>query len=294
MPDPPRRVRGCGDPAALGRPCLAIVGTRRATHRGLVVARRLAEDLARAGWTIVSGMALGIDGAAHRGALAAGGRTIAVMGTGILRTYPQRHRSLRRQIESCGCVVTEAGDEDAPQRFVFPRRNRLIAGLAAGVVVVEAPRRSGALTTAYQALDAGREVFAVPGPVDCDLVRGCHHLLREGAHLVESAADVLGVLPAPAPGRPQAAADRTPPRDGTPARWLWDRLDLTGMRLSELRRRWPGTEQVWQAALLELELGGMIVRLPGGRVARSLWLDRCGIPSPGAGATEAGEGHDRR
>ncbi len=291
MDDPPRRIRGTGRVTALAAPCLAVVGTRRPTHRGLAVARRLAADLAAAGWTIVSGLALGIDAAAHAGALDAGGVTVAVMGTGIARTYPARHRGLRRRIEANGCVVTEAADDDPPRRFVFPRRNRLIAALAAGVLVVEAPRRSGALLTAYQALDANRDVFAVPGPVDCPQARGCHHLLREGAHLVESAANVHAVLPPPL-AAPREWSGAAPPRAGTPARWLWDRLDLTGLRLSELRCRWPGSEQVWQAALLELELAGLVVRLPGARLARKVWLDRHGITGAGTPDRRAGKDAD--
>lgn len=269
---PPLGVRGAGDPAALSAPAIAVVGTRRPSARGRAVAHRLARDLAAAGWTVVSGMALGIDAAAHEGALAGGGRTVAVMATGVDRTYPARHADLRRRIEARGCVVTEAEDGVAPLPFVFPRRNRLISGLARGVVVVEAPLRSGALQTAYHGLNQGREVFAVPGPVDDDACRGCHHLLRQGAALVESARDVFAAL-----GRQRDAdagpADPSPlPLAGSSARWIWDRLDLTGLRLSELRRSWAGSEAVWLEGLLALEMAGLIVRLPAGRVARRIWV----------------------
>ncbi len=275
---PPVRVRGTGDPSVLATPAIAVVGTRRPSPRGRAVAQRLARDLAAAGWTIVSGMALGIDAAAHEGALAGGGRTVAVMATGADRTYPARHVDLRRRIEADGCAVTEAEDGVAPLPFVFPRRNRLISGLALGVVVVEAPLRSGALQTAFHGLNQGREVFAVPGPVDDDGCRGCHHLLRQGAHLAEGARDVFDVLGRPRPLElgaqdPAGCGNGTPlPLAGSSARWIWDRLDLTGLRLSELRRSWAGKEVVWLEGLLALEMAGLIVRLPGGRVARRIWI----------------------
>ncbi len=275
---PPVRVRGAGDPAVLSTPAIAVVGTRRPSPRGRAVAHRLARDLAAAGWTVVSGMALGIDAAAHEGALAGGGPTVAVMATGVDRTYPSRHVDLRRRIEAGGCTVTEAEDGVAPLPFVFPRRNRLISGLARGVVVVEAPLRSGALQTAFLGLNQGREVFAVPGPVDDDGCRGCHHLLRQGAHLAEGARDVFDVLGRPRPASGEAGSGAGPengaplPLAGSAARWIWDRLDLTGLRLSELRRSWAGSEVVWLEGLLALEMAGLIVRLPAGRVARRIWI----------------------
>ena len=209
---------------------------------------------------------------AHKGALDAGGVTVGVMATGIDRTYPERHRALRRRIEDAGCVVTEAEDGAAPLPYAFPRRNRLISGLARGVIVVEAPLRSGALQTALHGLDQGREIFAVPGPVDDDGCRGCHHLLRQGAHLVESARDVLDVLGIPA-GLPQTEDGATGlPLAGSAARWIWDRLDLTGLRLSELHRSWRGEEALWHEGLLALEMAELIERLPGGKVARKIWI----------------------
>jgi len=272
--DPPDTVRGSGSSGVLGRSAVAIVGTRRASARGLAVARRLSADLARTGWVVVSGLARGVDAAAHEGALAAGGVTVAVMATGVDRTYPAGHADLRRRIERVGCVVTEAPDGTAPLPFLFPRRNRLVSGLARGVIVVEAPLRSGAMSTAHHGLDQGREVFAVPGPVDVDGCRGCHHLLRQGAHLVERARDVLEVLGRPpggtsSPDEPPATAL---PVAGSAARWIWDRLDLTGLRLSELRRRWAGTEAMWHEGLLALEMAGLIARLPGGGIARKIWV----------------------
>ncbi len=276
VPGPPEKIWGRGTAAVLGYDAVAIVGTRRASHRGRTVAQRLAAELGRLGWTIVSGMAAGIDGAAHRGALEAGSPTVAVMGTGIDLTFPSRHAVLRRDIERTACVVTEEEPGTPPLPYNFPRRNRLIAGLARAVIVVEAPIRSGAMHTAHQAVDLGREVFAVPGPVDAPEVRGCHKLLREGAHLMESVRDLTAVIGLPAGADPtaieSAAAGATLPRPGSPARWIWERLDLTGLRLSELRGRWRGTEPVWLEALTVLELAGLIQRLPGGMVARRIWI----------------------
>ncbi len=270
----PAAIRGTGRVEALRTPAVAVVGTRAASPRGLAVARKLSRDLARAGWTVVSGLARGVDAAAHEGALEADGVSVAVMATGVDRTYPARHADLRRRLESRGCVVTEAPDGTAPLPFLFPRRNRLVSGLARGVIVVEAPQRSGAMSTALHGLDQGREVFAVPGPVDDPRCRGVHHLLRQGAHLAETAADVIAVL-GRADGRPADAPEppaQRLPVAGSAARWIWDRLDLTGLRLSELRRRWAGTEAVWHEGLLALEIADLIVRLPGGGIARKIWV----------------------
>ena len=276
VPGPPAHVFGRGESSALATDAVAIVGTRRASHRGRTVARRLARDLGRLGWTVVSGMAAGIDGAAHRGALEAGCRTVAIMGTGMDITFPSRHAVLRRDIERMGCVITEEEPGTPPLPFNFPRRNRLIAGMTRAVIVVEAPVRSGAMHTAHQGLDLGNEVFAVPGPVDVPEVRGCHKLLRDGAHLLENAHDLTAVLGLPDGADDDAVATAVAgaelPRPGTPARWIWERPDLTGLRLSELRDRWRGTDPVWQEGLTALELAGLIQRLPGGRVARRIWI----------------------
>ncbi len=272
MPDPPTEVTVTGEAAWLARRALAIVGTRKATPRGMAVATALATELARAGWIIVSGMACGIDAAAHRGALQ-GGATVAVLGTGIAHTYPAVHRRLRLSIETGGCVVTELPDDTLPARWTFPKRNRLIAGMAEGVIVVDAPERSGALLTAYLALDMDREVFAVPGPVDRPESRGCHNLLREGATLVESPADVHQVLTPPGGGAGAASEERTIllPAPGSAARWIYDRLDLEGEGSTELARRWPGSAGSWAEGLVALEMAGLIRRLPGGRLARRHW-----------------------
>jgi DNA processing protein len=270
LSDAPDTVWATGDATALAAAAVAIVGTRGATPRGLAVARRLARDLAARGWVVASGLALGIDGEAHRGALEVGGRTVAVMATEPQRTYPPAHRELRREIEAAGCTVTETPPGGGPGgKWLFPRRNRLIAALAAGVVVVEAPRRSGALVTARLAADLGRTVWAVPGPVDAGTSAGCHRLLREGALLCESAEDVDLALPPP---RTPAAQREPRPVAGSAAGWILDRLDLDGTPVDDLRLRWPGNDAMWHEGLLALELAGLIRRLPGGRLAPRIWL----------------------
>ena len=276
--DPPDEVRVRGSLAVLNEPTIAIVGTRRASARGLAVARALGAELAAHGWIVVSGLALGIDGEAHRGALSVMGRSIGVMATGSDLVYPSAHRVLKTKLEIDGCTLTEFPPGTPPLKYHFPQRNRLIAGLARGIIVVEAPRKSGAMLTANLAADYNREVFAVPGPVDLETSRGCHHLLREGAHLVESANDITRVLGHPPrqqgkdPGKNDLRGDVLPePQSGSAARWIMDRLDLEGVSRDVLRERWPGTEDAWQEGLLALELAGLIRRLPGGRLARRLW-----------------------
>ena len=185
-------VRGSIEPCdALA---VAIVGARHATAYGRRIAHQLAGGLALAGYTVVSGLARGIDAAAHRGALEAGGRTIAVLGSGVLQIYPPEHAELAAEVIRQGAVVSEAPPQAFPQRGSFPCRNRIVSGLSLGTVVVEAADRSGALITARLAGEQGREVFAVPGPVDSRMSRGCHGLLRDGAKLVESVADILEEL----------------------------------------------------------------------------------------------------
>jgi DNA processing protein len=173
---------------------IAIVGTRHASGYGRQQAEQLAAGLARAGLTIVSGLARGIDAAAHRGALSAGGRTLAVLGGGVVNIYPPEHADLAVDIRRAGALISENPPRYAPKSGMFPQRNRLITGLSLGVIVVEAADRSGALISAQHAMEQGREVFAVPGRVDSRTSRGCHRLLREGAKLVECVDDVLEEL----------------------------------------------------------------------------------------------------
>jgi DNA processing protein len=173
---------------------IAIVGTRHATSYGANIAKQLSLQLARSGVTVVSGLARGIDAAAHQGALAGGGRTIAVLAHGLSTIYPAEHKELADEIAQSGALVSECAPSVNVQRGGFPRRNRIISGLALGVVVIEAGDRSGALITARLAMEQGREVYAVPGRIDSRVSRGCHALLRDGAHLVESADDILDQL----------------------------------------------------------------------------------------------------
>ena len=192
--DPPLAlyVRGTLEPA--DEVAVAIVGARRASLYGMQCAERLSGDLALRGVTVVSGLARGIDGAAHRGCLKAPGRTIAVLGSGLARIYPPEHASLADEIAEQGALISECPMESPPLAHNFPRRNRLISGLSLGVVVVEASRTSGALITADCALEQGREVFAVPGPITAVTSQGTHHLLRQGARLVTSVDDILEEL----------------------------------------------------------------------------------------------------
>ena len=170
---------------------VAIVGARHATAYGLKVAEQLGAGLARAGYTVVSGLARGIDAAAHRGAMKAGGRTIAVLGSGVLNVYPPEHADLAREVIDSGALISELPPLTDPNVGTFPQRNRIVSGLSLGVVVVQAADRSGALITSRLATEQGREVFAVPGPIDCRMSRGCHGLIRDGAKLVASVDDIL-------------------------------------------------------------------------------------------------------
>lgn len=198
--DPPGILFLQGGLLAQDELSVAIVGSRHATQYGLSQAERLAGSLARAGLTIVSGLARGIDAAAHRGALSAGGRTIAVLGSGVLNIYPPEHAGLAEEVRQHGALISESPPHSPPLSGAFPRRNRIISGLSLGVIVVEASQHSGALISARHAMEQNREVFAVPGRVDSRMSHGCHRLIRDGARLVETADDVLETLgPLPAP-----------------------------------------------------------------------------------------------
>ncbi len=194
IPDPPGLLFVRGDLQSCDALAVAIVGSRHATSYGRRVAWQLAGGLARAGYTVVSGLARGIDAAAHRGALDAGGRTIAVLGGGVLAVYPPEHDDLATEIAGRGAVMSEAPPFAEPFRGAFPQRNRIVSGLSLGTIVVQGAETSGAMITARLAGEQGREVFAVPGPIDCRMSRGCHRLIREGAKLVESVDDVLEEL----------------------------------------------------------------------------------------------------
>lgn len=191
VPAPPPVLYYRGQLVETDSVAVAIVGTRKVTAYGREMTHRIAYDLAQAGVTIVSGLALGVDGVAHRAAIEAGGRTLAVLGSGIDVIYPGTHRDLARRIEEQGAVITDYPPGTKPDRFNFPPRNRIISGLSRGVVVIEAPERSGALITVDFAAEQGRDAFAVPGPVHAPASAGCLRILREGATLVRSAEDIL-------------------------------------------------------------------------------------------------------
>jgi DNA processing protein len=268
--DPPLLLYLQGDAALLSSPCLAIVGSRRPTAQGRDNASRFAQSLADQGWTIVSGLAAGVDGAAHEGALAAGGRTIAVVGTGIDRVYPPSHRALAHRIAETGLLISEYCLGTPPLSANFPQRNRIIAGLSRGTLVVEAALRSGSLITARLASEAGRDVLAIPGSILAPQSAGCHALIRQGAALVDSpeqVADELGPLhPAPLAVRTAAAATGTAaPDEADP---VLTALGHDPQSLDTLIDRcgWPA--HTLSAHLLTLELDGRVARLPGGLYQR--------------------------
>lgn len=256
-----------GDLARDDARAVALVGTRKASPYGQKTARKLASDLARRGFTIVSGMALGIDAEAHEGALETGGRTLAVMATGADMTYPSSHRDLRRRIAESGAVLTEMPFGSGASRYAFPVRNRIISGLSMGVVVVEAPRESGALITATHALEQGREVFAVPGSIDSPLSSGGHQLLKEGAHLVEVAEDIvegLGMSLQAAPRR-----DRRPVAElSRDEQLVYDALGTEPLRVDQLVDSTDLETAMVNATLMLLEVKGLARRFAGGTYLR--------------------------
>lgn len=261
--DPPLLLYLLGDPRLLRTSGIAIVGSRNPTPQGLDNARQFADHFARDGLTVVSGLALGIDGAAHEGALAARGATIAVVGTGLDIVYPSRHRDLAHRIAATGLLVSEFAPGTPSMAANFPLRNRIIAGMTLGTLVVEAALRSGSLITARLAVEAGREVFSIPGSIHSPQSKGCHSLIRDGAKLVETAADVLEELRG---WRPAAAAPGPAgkPAAPTPSDPLLEALGFDPVTLDAIGARtgWPIAELL--ARLLTLELEGQVARLPGG------------------------------
>lgn len=273
IPDPPPLLWVDGDPGLLGRPQLAVVGSRRATHSGRETALELARDLARCGLVITSGLASGIDAAAHYGALEAQAPTIAVFGCGIDHVYPAAHRSLAARIRERGALVSEFAPGIRPQPWFFPRRNRVISGLALGTLVVEAALTSGSLVTARHALDQGREVFAVPGAVRNPLSRGCHQLLRDGAVLTETASDVLSELRAfasltdpaagGAPGQIAAAS-----LSATQAA-VYEACDFSPLEVDAIVEQSGLTAPEVSSILTALEMKGLVAAVPGGTYVRT-------------------------
>ena len=267
LADPPCALFARGALPPRGAASVGIVGTRDATHYGLAFARELARDLATAGVWVVSGFALGIDGAAHGGCVDGGGTTLAVLGCGIDHPYPSAHLDLRDDLLAAGGgLLSEHAPGVEPRKHHFPRRNRLAAALVQALVVVEAPARSGALITARLALELGREVLAVPGNVGQRARAGCHRLLREGAALCESAADVLEAIGIDTPDGPGLALRPEPSGE---AGLLWRALDAaTPVDAGVLCTRTGLAPEIVAAALVELELAGRARRLPEGGFLR--------------------------
>ncbi len=259
--------------------CVAIVGSRHCTAYGKRMATRLAEGLSRAGWTVVSGLARGVDAAAHQGALNAGGRSLAVMAGGLAKIYPPEHQELAEKVAEQGALLSEMPMAMAPLPDLFPRRNRIISGLSRAVVIVEAALKSGALITARLAGEQGREVLAIPGPLDSEASEGPHQLIRNGATLVRNVEDVLEALDAlpditgsaTSPGsvavRP-APPIEPPPNLSALQLQLWHALGTDGALVDQIVNSTALPVSEINSALLMMELTGRIRRLPGNRFAR--------------------------
>jgi DNA processing protein len=272
----PRQLFEIGDPPPLlylrggipvWEPALAVVGSRRATREGLKVAERLSAELATAGILVVSGLARGIDTAAHRGALNGGGSTVAVLGCGLDITYPPENRDLADQISKAGCIISEFTMGTQPLAEHFPRRNRIISGLSRGVLVVEAVEKSGSLITANYALDQGREVLAVPGPISSASCRGSNRLIKQGAQLVDCLEDILDATrigqcrqqPTLFDAAPTARRSNLTPREAA----VYELVAQGPRHLDEITQALELTAGEVSAMVLGLELKGMLSQLPG-------------------------------
>jgi len=268
--DPPALLYAIGRGELLQRPGLAVVGSRNATAQGESNAQSFAKALSEAGLTIVSGLAMGIDAGAHRGGLAGPGSTIAVLGTGVDVVYPRRNAELAAEIAARGVLISEFPLETAPAAYNFPKRNRLISGLARGCLVIEAAAASGSLITARTAAEQGREVFAIPGSIHSPLSRGCHALIKTGAKLVESAQDVLDELSGfRATGYASTTAKRDERgRQAEPSGGLLDCMGHDPVDIDALCSRAGLSAEQVSAELLRLELDGLVAALPGGLYQR--------------------------
>ena len=287
VPGAPLALYVKGDVAALRKPMVAMIGTRRATSYGLDLAGRLSYDLCKAGWGIVSGLALGIDGEAHRGALDAGGVTVGVLGSGLDRFYPAENRELARKMAKAGgAVVSEFPFGRSPDRETFPIRNHVVAALARGVVAVEAPERSGTLITTGIAADLGRTVMAVPARVDSRMSSGCLRLIREGAILVRNADDILEALSELLPkrgfetedmrredsasssvSRPKSSSDPEVPPYSVEEAMVMLHVDEEGVTVDELVRKTKLPVDKVNSLVMSLRIKGFLRFLPGNRVA---------------------------
>jgi len=266
IPDPPTLLYVKGRLDLLNQPSLAVVGSRNATAQGQANAEAFAATLSAGGLTIVSGLALGIDSAAHRGGLKGSGATIAVIGTGADRIYPAGNKDLARAIAAQGAIVSEFPLGTPAIAGNFPRRNRLISGLSRGVLVVEAAERSGSLITARLAGEQGRDVFAIPGSIHSPLSKGCHRLIKQGAKLVDDARDILEEL---APGASRAVSPPTDtPKIEPDETSLLPALGFDPCDLDTLGQRSGLSPQVLSSLLLQMELAGQVAMLPGGRYQR--------------------------
>ena len=270
--DPPGMLFVRGSLLPCDALAVAVVGARHATPYGLKIAEQLGGSLARAGYTVVSGLARGIDAAAHRGALAAGGRTIAVLGSGVLNVYPPEHEKLAAEVIGNGALVSETPPLTEPLPGAFPQRNRIVAGMSLGTVVVQAAERSGALITARLAAEQGREVFAVPGPIDCRVSRGCNQLIRDGAKLVQRVDDILeefGPLfetTTTADGR--AVANPAELQLGAVERRVFEAVVGESTGIDELVETTELAASQVLAAISVLEVRRLVRRLPGNRIER--------------------------
>lgn len=278
LPQPPAGLFARGRVELLKRPGIAVVGSRRHTAYGRDATVSLVVGLVRAGYVVISGLARGIDGIAHETALDVGADTVAVLGCGLDVPYPPEHAALAERIAVHGCLVTEFPPGTPPLKYHFPQRNRIISGLARAVLVVEATERSGALITANYALEEGKEVFAVPGPIHSASSRGTNRLIQDGAGVATSAADLLGVLDAGThpPADPHGAASPASDAAGaSPAAGasrlalrIWETLDSGERDLEDLTSDLAAAPDAVAAALLELELAGLVLRAPGPRFSR--------------------------
>jgi DNA processing protein len=277
IPDPPLLLFVHGDADYLLQPQLAIVGSRNPSRDGVALAEDFAAHLGACGLTICSGLAAGIDAGAHRGALRSAAGTVAVTGTGLDRVYPARHRELAHQIAENGVLVSEFPPGTPPLPANFPRRNRIISGLSLGTLVIEAALRSGSLITARQALEQGREVFAIPGSVHNPLARGCHALIREGAKLVESGEHILEELTGQLP-LDRSTALHPPPAAGEAAQSvelsgeyskLLELMGYEAVAVDQLVHRTGLTPEQVSSMLLLLELEDKVHSSPGGRYTRA-------------------------
>ncbi len=257
--DPPPLIYVKGRVELLNQPAIAVVGSRNATAQGKLTAESFATALSNAGLCVVSGLALGIDAAAHRGGLAGLASTIAIVGTGLDKVYPARNRELAHAIAEKGAIISEFALGTPPLAANFPRRNRLISGMTRGCLVVEAALSSGSLITARIANELGKDVFAIPGSIHSTLSKGCHVLIKQGAKLVDDAADILGELRLPVPASARAGDVTATAKHPLLAHMAYDPCDIdtlagrAGLPVHEV-----------SAALIELELGGAVAGLPGG------------------------------